>query len=117
RRNAVLCRNRTTALITIAAGVIDGYEVRKDRRGLLDYDDLIDKTLELLERFDSAWVHYKLDRGIDHVLVDEAQDTSPRQWRIIKALTTEFFAGTGARLLKRTIFAVGDEKQSIYSFQ
>ena len=62
-------------------------------------------------------MHYKLDRGIDHVLIDEAQDTSPKQWEIVKALVAEFFAGAGAHERKRTIFAVGDEKQSIFSFQ
>jgi ATP-dependent helicase/nuclease subunit A len=62
-------------------------------------------------------VHYKLDQGIDHVLIDEAQDTSPKQWEIIRLLTGEFFAGAGARAVNRTIFAVGDEKQSIFSFQ
>jgi ATP-dependent helicase/nuclease subunit A len=65
----------------------------------------------------SAWVHYKLDQGIDHVLVDEAQDTAPLQWSVIGKLSEEFFAGEGARQPPRTLFAVGDEKQSIYSFQ
>ena len=60
---------------------------------------------------------YKLDGGLDHILVDEAQDTSPLQWEVIRALAQEFFAGTGAREVVRTLFAVGDEKQSIYSFQ
>lgn len=117
RRKAVACRDRTAALITIADAVISRYQVAKDRRGLLDYDDLIDKTLALLGEEQAAWVHYKLDRGIDHVLIDEAQDTSPKQWEIIRRLTAEFFAGAGARTVKRTIFAVGDEKQSIFSFQ
>jgi ATP-dependent helicase/nuclease subunit A len=117
RRKAVACRDRTAALIVIATQVIRRYQTEKNRRGLLDYDDLIDKTLALLERVESAWVHYKLDLGIDHVLIDEAQDTSPRQWRIIEALTGEFFVGAGARALTRTLFAVGDEKQSIFSFQ
>src|SRR5262245_9593270 len=117
RRKAVACRDRTAALLTIAAAVIDRYQSEKVKRGVLDYDDLIEKTLTLLYNVESAWVHYKLDRGIDHVLIDEAQDTSPRQWEIILALTAEFFAGAGARLGKRTIFAVGDEKQSIFSFQ
>ncbi len=89
----------------------------KQRRGLLDYDDLIDKTLELLGNVDAAWVHYKLDLGIDHVLIDEAQDTSKKQWQIVRLLTGEFTAGAGARPMTRTIFPVGDEKQSIYSFQ
>jgi ATP-dependent helicase/nuclease subunit A len=117
RRKAVQCRDRTAALITIADAVISRYQAEKDRRGLLDYDDLIEKTLDMLERVEAAWVHYKLDRGIDHMLIDEAQDTSPRQWRIIRLLAGEFFAGEGARALPRTIFAVGDEKQSIFSFQ
>ena len=60
---------------------------------------------------------YKLDLGIDHILIDEAQDTSPRQWDIIRALASEFTAGAGARSVERTLFAVGDDKQSIFSFQ
>ena len=117
RRKAVTCRKRTAALITIADAVISRYQKAKDRRGLLDYDDLIDKALALLGEDRAAWVHYKLDQGIDHVLIDEAQDTSPKQWEIIRLLTAEFFAGAGARAVNRTIFAVGDEKQSIFSFQ
>jgi len=97
--------------------VLQRYRAEKARRGLLDYDDLIDKTLALLTSCDAAWVHYKLDLGIDHVLVDEAQDTSAKQWAIVRLLTAEFTAGAGARSVTRTIFAVGDEKQSIYSFQ
>src|SRR5262249_19201638 len=105
------------ALVTIADAVISRYQATKDRRGYLDYDDLIDKTLALLGEERAAWVHYKLDQGIDHVLIDEAQDTSPKQWEIVRRLTSEFFAGAGARFIRRTIFAVGDEKQSIFSFQ
>jgi ATP-dependent helicase/nuclease subunit A len=117
RRNGVICRDRTHALLTVAEAVISRYQAAKDRRGLLDYDDLIDKALALLGEERAAWVHYKLDQGIDHVLIDEAQDTSPKQWEIIRRLTEEFFAGAGARKVNRTIFAVGDEKQSIFSFQ
>jgi ATP-dependent helicase/nuclease subunit A len=85
---------------------------------LLDYDDLIDKTLALLDSGAASWVHYKLDRGVDHVLIDEAQDTSPRQWDIITHIISEFTAGEGARDgALRTVFAVGDEKQSIFSFR
>ena len=72
----------------------------------------------MLDRVSAGWVHYKLDRGVDHVLIDEAQDTSPRQWDIVERLIAEFTSGEGARDgIKRTIFAVGDEKQSIFSFQ
>ena len=118
RRRASLARDRSAALITIAAAVIDRFRAEKDRRGLLDYDDLIDKTRVLLTRVEAAWVHYKLDLGIDHVLIDEAQDTSPRQWDVIERLVAEFATGEGAREpLRRTIFAVGDDKQSIFSFQ
>jgi len=117
RRKAVACRNRTAALLTIADAVISRYQRAKHQRGLLDYDDLIDKARTLLGEDRASWVHYKLDQGIDHVLIDEAQDTSPKQWEIIRLLTEEFFAGAGARAINRTIFAVGDEKQSIFSFQ
>ncbi|HEY3642510.1 MAG TPA: double-strand break repair helicase AddA [Xanthobacteraceae bacterium] len=118
RRRAAMTRDRTAALITIAGTIIESFRAEKDRRGLLDYDDLIEKTGQLLARVEAAWVHYKLDLGIDHVLIDEAQDTSPRQWEVIERLTGEFAAGEGARGgLERTIFAVGDDKQSIFSFQ
>ena len=118
RRYAVVTRERTMALLIIVHAAIARYRAEKDRRGLLDYNDLIAKTLDLLDPKAMSWIHYKLDYGIDHVLIDEAQDTSPDQWEIIKRLVSEFAAGAGARaLLKRTIFAVGDEKQSIFSFQ
>jgi ATP-dependent helicase/nuclease subunit A len=117
RRRAVACRDRSAALLTIAYEVLEHYLKEKERRGLLDYDDLIDKALALLGNVDAAWVHYKLDLGIDHVLIDEAQDTSKKQWQIVVHLTDEFTAGAGARPFMRTIFPVGDEKQSIYSFQ
>jgi len=117
RRNAIIGRNRTAALLIIGAAVIERYRVEKENGGLLDYDDLIGKTRKLLNTVNPGWVHYKLDRGIDHVLIDEAQDTSAPQWEIISRLVSEFTAGAGAREQRRTIFAVGDEKQSIFSFQ
>jgi ATP-dependent helicase/nuclease subunit A len=117
RRRAVICRDRSAALLTVAYAVLSRYEKEKQRRGLLDYDDLIDRTLSLLNEVDAAWVHFKLDLGIDHLLIDEAQDTSSKQWQIVRQLVAEFTAGAGARGVTRTIFAVGDEKQSIYSFQ
>jgi ATP-dependent helicase/nuclease subunit A len=118
RRRALTIRDRTQALLIIATAVAANYRREKQERGLLDYDDLIDKTLEMLDRVSSSWVHFKLDRGVDHVLIDEAQDTSPRQWDIVAHIISEFTTGEGARDgVKRTIFAVGDEKQSIFSFQ
>lgn len=117
KRRAAECRDRTRALLTIADEVMRRYRREKTRRGLLDYDDLIERTLMLFQRTSAAWVLYKLDLGINHLLLDEAQDTSPRQWDIVKTLVSEFTAGSGARHMKRTLFAVGDDKQSIYSFQ
>ena len=118
KRRAVTIRDRTEALLHIATAVAANYRREKQERGLLDYDDLIDKTLALLDSGASGWVHYKLDRGVDHVLIDEAQDTSPRQWDIIAHIISEFTSGAGARDgVTRTVFAVGDEKQSIFSFQ
>ena len=113
----MICRDRSAALLIVADAVLTRYAAQKERRGLLDYDDLIDKALALLDNVDAAWVHYKLDLGIDHLLIDEAQDTSDKQWDIVRRLVAEFTTGKGARDLRRTIFAVGDEKQSIFSFQ
>lgn len=108
----------TLAALTVVDRLLAGYERLKRSRGYLDFDDLIERTASLLARPDvGAWVRYKLDQGIDHILVDEAQDTSPEQWQVIRALSHEFFAGEAARDVRRTLFAVGDEKQSIYSFQ
>jgi len=117
QKNALICRDKTRALLTLAHEIIKRYRVEKDRRGLLDYDDLIDRTLALFRKTSAAWVLFKLDLGVNHVLIDEAQDTSPRQWEIISTLVSEFTAGAGARPIKRTLFAVGDDKQSIFSFQ
>lgn len=108
----------SSSILDIAHTLLDGYGHLKDGKACLDYTDLIMKAENLLASSDSApWVLYKLDGGIDHLLVDEAQDTSPEQWAIIDALCAEFFAGSGARDVERTIFVVGDEKQSIFSFQ
>jgi ATP-dependent helicase/nuclease subunit A len=123
---AALCGQRiahkladaTLALWQLADAVRQHYAAAKARRAALDFEDLIRHTASLLKSSDSAqWVLYKLDNGLDHILVDEAQDTSPSQWSIITGLAREFFSGLGAHEKTRTLFAVGDEKQSIYSFQ
>jgi ATP-dependent helicase/nuclease subunit A len=116
-RRALRLASVSGALAMLAGPVAHGYAERKDEAGLLDYDDLIDRTRALLFDPGAAWVLYKLDGGLDHLLLDEVQDTAPQQWRIAHALTEEFFAGAGARDRTRTVFAVGDRKQSIYSFQ
>lgn len=106
------------ALFVIADAILDRYRRLKQLEGALDFADLIERAASLLSRSDAAqWVLYKLDAGLDHILVDEAQDTSPVQWDIIGALTDEFFAGQTKRDAARSLFAVGDPKQSIYSFQ
>lgn len=122
RLKSVRCLNRTHHLLVLGLAVLERYTAHKAARGVLDYDDLILHTLDLLSGDDPqqarAWVRYKLDQGIDHILVDEAQDTNPEQWEIVHALAEEFFSGDSARPAgARSIFAVGDEKQSIFGFQ
>ncbi len=108
----------TMALYRLSDAVLQKYSEAKARRAALDFDDLIQRTKNLLASHGSAeWVLYKLDNGLDHLLVDESQDTSPAQWQVVGRLAEEFFAGSGTHETPRTIFAVGDEKQSIYSFQ
>lgn len=118
-RIKLMALDRTRALYAFADVFIRTYEARKLQRGLLDFDDLIRKARALLtDPLVAQWVLFRLDGGIDHILVDEAQDTSPDQWAVIERLTQEFASGEGAQPdRKRTIFVVGDKKQSIYSFQ
>ena len=110
---------RSAVMAAFAAKFLSLYTAHKHQRGWLDFDDLIGKARDLLsDKGVAAWVLYRIDGGIDHILVDEAQDTSPAQWDVIWKLAEEFAAGEGARQdILRTIFVVGDQKQSIYSFQ
>jgi ATP-dependent helicase/nuclease subunit A len=117
-RGACALLHATAAMMRLASALLQEYERHKGLHAQLDYDDLILKTCALLERPGvAAWVLFKLDGGLDHILVDEAQDTNPEQWQVVRALAEEFFTGAGARAIRRTVFAVGDAKQSIYSFQ
>jgi ATP-dependent helicase/nuclease subunit A len=94
------------------------YQASKRAQGLVDFDDLIRMADGLLDTPGIAeWVRFKLDQQTDHILVDEAQDTNARQWRIVEALAGEYFAGQGASGHHRTLFTVGDFKQAIFSFQ
>lgn len=108
----------TGAISALAGPVLENFRAAKRARATLDYDDLIHGARMLLSGDDAPWVLFRLDGGLDHLLIDEAQDTSFVQWAIATALTTDFFAGDGARAgVARTVFAVGDAKQSIFSFQ
>ncbi|MCX7287173.1 MAG: double-strand break repair helicase AddA [Rhodobacterales bacterium] len=118
QRLALAAAEKTLALHELAAAFLPIYADRKAARGLLDFDDLIGRARALLTDPSLAgWVLYRLDGGIDHILVDEAQDTSPEQWDLIESLSSELTAGQGASNRHRTLFVVGDKKQSIYSFQ
>ncbi len=117
-RNALVVIEATRALVRLGAALVKAYEARKRLHAELDYDDLVLKALALLRRPGIApWVLFKLDGGLDHILIDEAQDTNPEQWQIVAVLAAEFFAGEDPLGRMRTVFAVGDAKQSIYSFQ
>ena len=107
----------TAAYYRIVSNLRARYQQAKAARAALDFEDLIVLAQRLLETEAAAWVRYKLDYGIDHILVDETQDTSPDQWRVIEALLQSYLGGADHRDGFRTFFAVGDVKQSIYSFQ
>ncbi|MDR1983031.1 MAG: UvrD-helicase domain-containing protein [Holosporaceae bacterium] len=100
------------AFFEVVEKIISNFRGLKIANHYLDFNDTILLTLELLRNID--WVMYKIDGGVDHVLVDEAQDTSPEQWEVIKKITGEFFSNYQS---DKTVFVVGDKKQAIYSFQ
>ncbi len=110
---------RSEAMLDIVAAISAHYERSKRARSLLDFDDLIEKLAALLRNEEQGlWVRYKLDAGLSHILVDEGQDTNPLQWQVVGALIDDFFFGDSAAADRpRTLFAVGDQKQSIFSFQ
>ncbi|MEO5807697.1 double-strand break repair helicase AddA [Devosia sp.] len=117
-RNAVWLVERSEALLDVVGAISDRFEARKRAQSLLDFDDLIEKLGDLFaDTAQGPWVQYKLDAGITHILVDESQDTNPEQWRVVREIAREFFVGEGAVERPRSLFAVGDQKQSIYSFQ
>ncbi len=118
-RLAYAAFHQTRALRQFADHYLPAVEKIKLTRGWLDFDDLIFKARDLLQDGKmAAWVLFRLDGGIDHILVDEAQDTSPTQWDVVRCLADEFTSGESARPdVARTLFVVGDQKQSIYSFQ
>lgn len=110
----------TQAVFTLAAPYAEIFAKAKRDRRALDFNDQILLVKDLLsKKAVSDWVLYKLDGGIEHILLDEAQDTSPEQWSIINSLSEAFIQDNPDRDSKnpRTLFAVGDEKQSIYGFQ
>lgn len=117
KRKAAATADRSLALAILGDAILTAYDSVKRYRNLLDYDDLIESARRLLRRSSPSWVLYKLDSQIDHILLDEAQDTSAAQWDILTAIADEFCAGDSARPIARSFFAVGDEKQSIFSFQ
>ncbi|MBB4197110.1 ATP-dependent helicase/nuclease subunit A [Rhodoblastus sphagnicola] len=117
RLAAVRIADRTITLSVVVNAIQDRYEHLKATQQCVDFDDMIERTLSLLSRSSAAWLLKKLDGGIDHILLDEAQDTSAAQWQIIERISADFFAGEGQVRRPRTIFSVGDEKQSIFSFQ
>ena len=119
RRLSYLAAETSFSIHKFASAFLQVYTEQKNFKGLLDFDDLINIAVNLLTTSAVAdWVLYRLDGGIDHILVDEAQDTSPSQWKVIETLAQELTSGQGIKENRsRTVFIVGDQKQSIYSFQ
>ncbi len=118
---ALASAEETFAVATLAGELLKQYDRAKQEAHALDYDDLIGKVRELFANPSLlGWVMSKLDHRIDHLLLDEAQDTSREQWSITDLLVEELIAandGTGSGNVPRSLLVVGDEKQSIYSFQ
>lgn len=112
-RQQTLRGNR--AWFEVGIALLQRYQQLKSEQRLLDFSDLEWRAYRLLTSADNAhWVQYKLDQRIDHLLVDEFQDTNPTQWRLLLPLLQEMAAGNERQ---RSVFLVGDAKQSIYGFR
>ncbi len=96
--------------------LLEVYQDLKFSQHTLDFDDLEWYTYLLLNQHDSAaWIQYKLDQRIQHILIDEFQDTNPTQWNLIFPLLSELAIDSHDN--HRSLFIVGDAKQSIYGFR
>ncbi len=116
--NSIEIYNATSSVLDIGLTLNTIYEGLKKKRGVMDFTDLITTVKNLFDKDNiSSWILYKLDGGISHVLIDEAQDTSPIQWEIVDKLTEEFFTSGSDKKNVKSLFSVGDRKQSIFSFQ
>ncbi len=116
--NSLKIANDSALLLRFVDHILENYSQLKKQNSVLDYNDLIVETNRLLANPDfSDWIKLKMDSSFDHILIDESQDTNHQQWNIIKALSEDFFTGLSSSNKRRSIFIVGDEKQSIYSFQ
>ncbi len=114
--NSLKCLQLSYAFTLLAHHLLQVYTELKHQNSVLDFGDLIDKTKQLFSQQEMEWILFKLDDGVDHILVDESQDTSINQWELILKIVEDFFNGESAKC-GRTLFVVGDRKQSIYSFQ
>lgn len=118
RQAEILLIERSEAVLDLLKAIVAHYERQKRMRSLLDFDDLIERTISLLkDKAQAEWVRYKLDAGITHILVDESQDTNDQQWQVVSSLADGFFDEDDSHERSRSLFAVGDQKQSIFSFQ
>ena len=110
--------DNTIALFDLSAAFTQSYTKIKTNHNLLDFEDLILYTRQLFSNPKTmGWILSQMDISLSHILVDEAQDTSPEQWDIIRMLTDDFFDNGDTTDLPRSLFVVGDTKQSIYGFQ
>lgn len=108
----------TIALFDLSAAFAKQYMELKRARNVLDFEDLILYTHRLFSNPETmGWVLSQLDLSLSHILVDEAQDTAPLQWDLLRMLAGDFFTEGDNSDLPHSLFVVGDTKQSIYGFQ
>lgn len=117
RRGRVLTAKLSEVAILLISHILNGYEKKKKEMEVLDFEDLIHITKKALSSHERDFILFKLDGGINHILVDEAQDTNFAQWEILHSILEEFFAGKGRDEALKSLFIVGDEKQCIFGFQ
>lgn len=115
--NEKICAD-TIALFDLSAAFAKQYQELKQSHNVLDFEDLILYTHRLFSNPETmGWVLSQMDLSLSHILVDEAQDTAPLQWELLRMLSCDFFAEGDTQGLPRSLFVVGDTKQSIYGFQ
>ncbi|MFP6295986.1 RecB-like helicase [Helicobacter pylori] len=111
---------RETALFKKFPKFIQLYDNATSKIQALDFDAIKDKVHALLngyEELPAEFFYFRLDSKIAHILIDEFQDTSLNDYKILAPFIDEIKAGIGQAKWQRSVFFVGDVKQSIYAFR
>lgn len=111
----------TSLALNLGKSLNEKMDILKKEQNMLTYSDISNAVYYMLatdsSKIDKDYLYFRLDGRINHLLIDEFQDTSISQWLTLKPLAEEAMAGLGQHDKVGSFFYVGDPKQNIYRFR